>query len=169
MDNSVQYCIRGSGIAVEDVIPVGNRKLAHDDGGVASVAVFYYFHQVKQLLPLKHLHAKVIQYEQVCLCYFGEELVQRTGYPCQCYLLEEFHDVEVHHFVSVQAYLIAQRGSEPALSRTGGACDQHRHTLSDVVARGEACDGGLVHTAAHVIVEVFQRCAVAEPGVLHEP
>ena len=81
MDNSVQYGIRGSGIAVEDVIPVGNRKLAHDDGGVASVAVFYYFHQVKQLLSLKHLHAKVIQYEQVCLCYFGEELVQRTGYP----------------------------------------------------------------------------------------
>ena len=69
MDNSVQYGIRGSGIAVEDVIPVGNRKLAHDDGGVASVAVFYYFHQVKQLLSLKHLHAKVIQYEQVCLCY----------------------------------------------------------------------------------------------------
>ena len=64
--------------------------------------------------------------------------------PCQCYLLEEFHDVDVHHFVSVQACLIAQRGSE-------------------------ACDGGLVHTAAHVIVEAFQRCAVAEPGVLHEP
>ena len=61
MDNSVQYGIRGSGIAVEDVIPVGNRKLAHDDGGVASVAVFYYFHQVKQSLPLKHLHAKVTE------------------------------------------------------------------------------------------------------------
>lgn len=103
MDDSVQYGIRGGSVAVEDIIPVGNRKLAHYDGGVAPVTVLYYLHEVKQLLPLKHLHAKVVQYEQVCLCDFAEELVQGAGYSCQCYFLEEFHDVEVHHLVSVQA------------------------------------------------------------------
>ena len=34
MDDSVQYGIRGGSVAVEDIIPVGNRKLAHYDGGV---------------------------------------------------------------------------------------------------------------------------------------
>ena len=41
--------------------------------------VLYDFHKVKQLLTIEHLHAEVIQDEQVSLCELGKEPVQGTG------------------------------------------------------------------------------------------
>ena len=40
------------------------------------MSVLYDFHKVKQLLTIEHLHAEVIQYEQVSLCELGKEPVQ---------------------------------------------------------------------------------------------
>ena len=57
--------------------------------------VLYDFHKVKQLLTIEHLHAKVIQYEQVCLCELGKEPVQGTGDARKCNLLEETVDIVV--------------------------------------------------------------------------
>ena len=41
------------------------------------VPVLYDLHEVKQLLPVEHLHAKVIQYEQVRLCQLGKDVYKR--------------------------------------------------------------------------------------------
>ena len=43
------------------------------------MSVLYDFHKIKQLLTIEHLHAEVIQDEQVSLCELGKEPVQGTG------------------------------------------------------------------------------------------
>ena len=57
--------------------------------------VFYDFHKVKQLLAIEHLHAEVIQYEQVSLRELGKEPVQCAGDSCKGNLLEETVDIVV--------------------------------------------------------------------------
>ena len=56
------------GVSLHHVIPVRHGQLRDYDGGLLPVPVLYDLHEVKQLLLVKHLHAKVIQYEQVRLC-----------------------------------------------------------------------------------------------------
>ncbi len=51
--------------------------------------VLYDFHEVKQLLAIEHLHAKVIQDEHVRLRESGKEPVQCAGDACKGNLLEE--------------------------------------------------------------------------------
>ena len=47
-------------------------------------SVLYDFHKIKQLLNIEHLHAEVIQYEQVSLCELDKEPVQGTGDAFKC-------------------------------------------------------------------------------------
>lgn len=81
--------------------------------------VLYDFHEVEQLLSVEHPHSEVIEYEQVSLCEFGKEAVQRAGYPREGDFLEEAVEVVVGHLVSVHARLVAEGRAEPALSCAG--------------------------------------------------
>ena len=75
--NSVQDRISNDLIS-DDIIPLADGQLTGNDSGLSSMPVLYDLHEVKQLLPVEHLHAKVIQYEQVRLCQLGKEAVQRA-------------------------------------------------------------------------------------------
>ena len=59
--------------------------------------VLYDFHEVKQLLTVEYIHAKVVPYEQVCLRKLGKETVQCAGDACKGNLFEEAVDIVVCH------------------------------------------------------------------------
>lgn len=130
------------------------------------MSVLYCFHKVKQLLTIEHLHAEVIQYEQVGLCEFGKEPVQGTGDACKRYLLKETVNIVVCHLESVHAGLMPQGSTEPALACSCRSCYEHGYSIAHIVASGEVEYLLLVHSAFAVVDDLADRGLVAEAGFL---
>ena len=131
--------------------------------------VLYDFHEVEQLLSVEHLHAEVVDDEQVRLCELGKEAVQAAGHSGERDLLEEAVQVVVGHLQAIHACLVAERGSEPALAGPGGSGDEHRDALAHVVAGGEVQHFLLVHSPPAVADDLVDGGMVAEVRVLDEP
>ena len=169
MHEPVEYRVGSGGVFLEDVVPVRDRELRDYDGGFPSVSVLDNLHEVKQLLPVKDLHAEVVEYEQVGLCQPVEEAMQAARHPCQGYLLEEPVEVEVGHLQAVHTCLVPESRGEPAFAGAGGTGDDDRETVPDVVAGGQIEHRLPVQAAGGVEDDLVDGCLVAEAGPLQEP
>ena len=137
MDDSVEDGVGSSGVALEHVVPVCDGQLRHDDGCFSPVSVLDDFEEVEQLLTVEGLHAEVVDDEQVGGGQSVEEPQQRGLDPVYGHLLEEFAEVEVGGVEAAEACLVSEGRGQPALAGAGGAGDEDRESLTDVVAGGQ--------------------------------
>ena len=77
VNKAVQYGV-GVGGVTDQRMPAGHRKLAGDQGGFATIAIFEDFEQMVAGIGIKGFQSPVIEYEQINL---GQALETRSDPP----------------------------------------------------------------------------------------
>lgn len=169
MDEAVEDGVSCGRVGREYLVPVGDRDLADDDGGLASVAVLNELHEIEHLLVVESLQAEVVDDEQVRGSELVEASVDGCRGPCQGDVLEELLRSEVPHFVAQHTGLSAQGGGDPALARAGRSGDEDGLPVVDVGAGGELQHLLLLKSPGAVEGELLKASRVSEPRVVYEP
>ena len=169
VDESVEDGVSRGCVGGEYLVPVGDRDLADDDGGLAPMAVFDKFHEVEHLLVVEALQAEVVKDDQVR----GRELVEASVYggrsSGQGDVLEELLCPEVPHLVPEHAGLSSEGGGDPALAGACGAGDEDGLSVVDEGAGGEMKHLLLFKSPGAVEGQLLKAGRVAEPCVVYEP
>lgn len=154
----------GVGRVADDLVPGGDRQLAGDDGGAATVALFENLEQVVPRERVERLETPVIENEELDAAERALEPGVATIAPGEREAGEELGDALVQDGAVVAAGLVAERAGEPAFADTGRTGDDQTVVPRDPVAGDELHEQGAVETPLASVVDIFRRRLVTKLG-----
>ena len=142
----------GDGGFADDGMPVFDRALAGDDGGIFLIAVLDDFEQIVALRIIERSQKQIIEDKQLDLGQAGERFEMRAiGFGLEEHF-EQTRSAQIEHGVTLAGGEVAERAGDITFAHAGGAGQEHGMVVGDPVrgrrvprssvclSRGDVCN-----------------------------
>jgi hypothetical protein len=146
-------------------MPFVHGDLTGDYGRATAVSLFEDLEKVMAGARVEGLQPPIVEDQNVDPSKGAQEAWMSSVAARQRKIGEQFWDALVEDRAIIPASLVAEGGSQPALSDSGWAADGQVVVRIDPLTLGELLEQGAIKTARAAIIDVFDRSLLAQPGV----